>query len=408
MERVLVIGGGAAGLAAAISAAECGDRVTMLERMDRVGKKLLATGNGRCNLMNTGAQRYPGGAEFAAKVLEKCGVSEQTAFWHHLGLRLRQEEAGRVYPVSAQASSVLDALRLALDALNVRVETETAAERLEKTASGWTVYAGEKRFSADRVIVCGGGQAQPKLGSDGSALRLLTALGCEARPFAPALTQIVTDTSAIRGLSGIRVKASVAVMQGRQVLHAEEGELLFADYGVSGVCVMQCARFAHPGDTLCITLLQGMGFADGAEFRRELHWRRKAWAARPMTELLTGLCVPRLALALLRQSGWDSRRETCCGDMSAATVDRLTKLVQAWPLPIQGVRGFDQAQVSSGGASVAAFDPQTLSSLRFPGLHAAGEVLDVDGDCGGYNLMFAFGSGILAGCNGRKQPWMEK
>lgn len=405
MESVLVIGGGAAGLAAAIVAAECGDHVTILERMDRVGKKILATGNGRCNLMNVGQRRYPGGADFANQVLDACGVEEQTAFWHHLGLRLRQEEGGRVYPVSAQASSVLDALRLALDALSVRVETDTAVERLEKGKHGWHVTAGDKHFTADRVIVCGGAKAQPKLGSDGSTLPLLTALGCPSTPFAPALTQIMTDTTSLRGLSGIRVKARVAVVDGKSVVHEEEGELLFAEYGVSGVCVMQCARYAKAGRQLRISLMQGMGFADAAAFRREMHRRRKEWAQRPLTSLLTGVCVPRLATALMRQAGWNMAHEATCGQMSAAMVDSLTKTVQEWPLMIQGVKGFDNAQVASGGASVAAFDAHTMQLRTQPGIHAAGEVLDVDGDCGGYNLMFAFGSGILAGLNGRKAPW---
>lgn len=406
MGSVLVIGGGAAGLAAAIAAAECGDSVTVLEKMDRVGKKILATGNGRCNLMNTGAPRYPGNAAFAADVLAHCGASEQKSFWEHLGLRLRQEEAGRVYPVSAQASSVLDALRLQLAALHVRVVTGASIMALNCENDGWTAISADgQRFRANRVIVCGGGCAQPKLGSDGSALRLLTSLGCSATPFAPALTQIITDAAPLKGLSGIRVKAQVAVLDGKNVLHEEDGELLFADYGVSGVCVMQCARYAREGRNLRVSLTKGMGFADAGEFRRELHRRRKDWAQRPMTELLTGLCVPRLAAALMRQADWHVAESSLCGQMTADMAERLTKTVDAWMLPIRGVKGFESAQVASGGAAVADFDPATMANRRVPGLYAAGEVLDVDGDCGGFNLMFAFGSGILAGLDGRNAPW---
>ena len=409
MGSVLVIGGGAAGLAAAIAAAECGESVTLLEKMDRVGKKILATGNGRCNLMNTGAPRYPGNAAFAAQVLEKCGAAEQRAFWEHLGLRLRQEEAGRVYPVSAQASSVLDALRLQLSALRVSVRTGVAVVALCGENGGWTAIAADgTRYCADRVIVCGGGCAQPKLGSDGSALKLLTAAGCVATPFAPALTQIITDAAPLKGLSGIRVKAQVAVVDGKNVLHEEDGELLFADYGVSGVCVMQCARYARAGRMLRVSLLRGMGFADASEFRRELHHRRKAWAQRPMQELLTGLCVPRLAAALMRQAGWRLREDSLCGQMTADMAEQLTRTADAWLLAIHGVKGFESAQVASGGASVQAFEPATLEHRRQRGLFAAGEVLDVDGDCGGFNLMFAFGSGILAGLNGKNAPWTQK
>lgn len=408
MGSVLVIGGGAAGLAAAIAAAECGESVTILERMDRVGKKILATGNGRCNLMNTGEPRYPGNGAFAEKVLEKCGVSAQKAFWEHLGLRLRQEEAGRVYPVSAQASSVLDALRLQLNALRVEVRTGVSVTRLRGERDGWAATTADgTRYFGHRMIVCGGGCAQPKLGSDGSALKLLTDVGCSATPFAPALTQIITDAAPLKGLSGIRVKAQVAVMDGKNVLHEEDGELLFADYGVSGVCVMQCARFAREGRMVRVSLRKGMGFKDAGEFRRELHRRRKEWADRPMTELLTGLCVPRLSAALMRQAGWTVREESLCGQMTADMAEQLTRTVDAWLLPIRGVKGFESAQVASGGASVQEFDPATMENRRLKGLFAAGEVLDVDGDCGGFNLMFAFGSGILAGLNGKTAPWTQ-
>lgn len=409
MGSVLVIGGGAAGLAAAIAAAECGDTVTVAEKMDRVGKKILATGNGRCNLMNTGAPRYPGNAAFAADVLSHCGAEAQKAFWEHLGLRLRQEEAGRVYPVSSQASSVLDALRLQLTALHVRVVTGVSITALQRENDGWTALSADgQQFRANRVIISGGGCAQPKLGSDGSALRLLTNLGCPATPFAPALTQIITDSTPIKGLSGIRVKAQVAVIDRKSVLHEEDGELLFADYGVSGVCVMQCARYAKDGRVLRVSLVKGMGFADAGDFRRELHHRRKNWAQRPMAELLTGLCVPRLSAALMRQADWRVTESSLCGQMTADMAERLTKTADAWLLPIRGVKGFESAQVASGGASVADFDPATLQNRRLPGLYAAGEVLDVDGDCGGFNLMFAFGSGILAGLDGRNAPWTHE
>ena len=155
MGTVIVIGGGAAGLAAAIAAAECGDQVTILERMDRVGKKILATGNGRCNLMNTGERRFPGGNALADAVLDRCGVAEQTRFWHHIGLRMRQEDGGRVYPVSGMASSVLDALRFAADALGVEMITGVHVTGLFQARHGWTVMSGEQKWKADRVIVAG-------------------------------------------------------------------------------------------------------------------------------------------------------------------------------------------------------------------------------------------------------------
>ena len=408
MDSVIIIGGGAAGMTAAIAAAMCGDRVTVLERMDRVGKKILATGNGRCNLMNTGELRYPGGNDFAQQVLARMGAREQQAFWETLGLRLRQEDGGRVYPVSNAASSVLDTLRQTMRLLNVDVVTEAEVDGLSQSRKGWLVTAGDRRWTAQRVIVAGGGCAQPKLGSNGSAWPLLTGLGHKmARP-EPALTQIITDTAPIRGLSGIRVRCGVCVTEGKREKYRESGELLFADYGVSGVCVMQCARFAAPGDIFHIDLTRAMGLNGAKELRKELDRRFNSWAGSPqMTklDLLTGLCVPKLAIALMRGAGIEKPQEQPASSVTPAQLDRLAQLAADFCLTVKGVKGFDSAQVTAGGVRTDAFDPATLASRLAPGVHAAGEVLDVDGDCGGYNLMFAFGSGLLAGLNGRPHPW---
>lgn len=405
MGTVLVIGGGAAGLAAAIAAAECGDQVTLLERMDRVGKKILATGNGRCNLMNTGARRYPGGTALANAVLEACGVREQQRFWQHLGLRMRQEDGGRVYPISGMASTVLDTLRFSADALDVTTITGVHVTGVFRARHGWTVMAGEDKWKAERVIVAGGGCAQPKLGSDGSTWRLLTELGHRMVEAKPALTQIITDTGMIKGLSGIRLRTRVRLTSRNREKYQEIGELLFADYGVTGVCVMQCARYADPGDVIHVDLIRAFGFDDEDDFRQELQRRRLKWNHRPMAELLTGLCVPKLAQALLQQVCSGNWQRCSCMDLSDHTIEGLVALASDFALTIKGVKGFDSAQVTAGGIAADEFDPLTLESRIAPGVHAAGEVLDVDGDCGGFNLMFAFGSGILSGLNGRSAPW---
>ena len=402
MGTVIIIGGGAAGLAAAIAAAECGDQVTILERMDRVGKKILATGNGRCNLMNTGAPRFPGGSTLAEAVLSRCGVGEQTRFWRHLGLRMRQEDGGRVYPISGMASTVLDALRFAAEALQVEIITGVQVTGVFKARHGWTVMAGENKWKAERVIVAGGGCAQPKLGSDGSCWALLTSLGHTMVEAKPALTQILTDTSKIKGLGGIRVRTNVSVTRGEDVVYREAGELLFADYGVTGVCVMQCARYVLPGDLLHIDLTGAMGFERPEEMREELNRRRREWRMRPGSELLTGLCVPKLAQALMQTTGI---KLNTCEELNAAVIERMVNTASDFTLAVRGVKGFDSAQVTAGGIHAGEFRADTMESLSAQGVHAAGEVLDVDGDCGGFNLMFAFGSGILAGLNGRECPW---
>jgi len=412
MGSVIVIGGGAAGMTAAIAAAMCGDRVTLLERMDRVGKKILATGNGRCNLMNTGEPRYPGGTALAGDVLSRFGAEAQKRFWEHFGLRMRQEDGGRVYPVSGAASTVLDTLRQALAALGTETITGAHVDSIRRAKHGWTVTAGESVYRAERVIVAGGGCAQPKLGSDGSTYKLLQSLGHTMVRARPALTQIVTDMDPIRGLSGIRVRTKVTVTSGKQLKYAESGELLFADYGVTGVCVMQCARYVAPGDELHIDLTRAMGFGDPDAFRNELLRRNSLWRTSPcdrerisQRDMLTGLCLPKLAIALFRNAGIENSHEASENGLSSSVIDRLVRQASDFRLRVKGVKGFESAQVTAGGIAADEFDPATMASRIAPGIHAAGEVLDVDGDCGGYNLMFAFGSGILAGLNGRPAPW---
>ena len=393
--EIVVIGGGAAGMAAAIEAAGHGAKVTLLERMDRVGKKLLATGNGRCNLMNVGEACYPGGSTFAQSVLDKCGVAEQTAFWQELGVRLRVEDGGRVYPASGQASTVLDALRLAMDNLDVEVVTGASVKDLRPGKRGFTVTADAGTWRGDKVILAGGGCAQPKLGSNGSLWSIAERLGHTLVQPRPALTQIMTDTLPIKGLSGIRVKAEVAVVKAGRVLHEESGEVLFADYGISGVCVMQCARFAEQGSVMRLNLLRGMGFEDARQAEGELLRRKAAWGSQPMEKLLTGLCVPRLAGSLCMEAGIRFR-DRLIGSLKDSEAAALAQVLGAFDLPVKGVKGFDSAQVTAGGLDVREFDPATMASRLVPGLYAAGEMLDVDGTCGGFNLMFAFGSGLLA------------
>jgi len=392
--KTLIIGGGAAGLCAAIAAARKGEKVTVLERMDRVGKKILATGNGRCNLLNAGPLRYPGNGEFARRVIDYPALK---AFFEGLGLTLRVEAEGRVYPASGQASSVLDVLRLNLERLGVQVITGCAVTGLQKTHKGFLARTSQGDFSADRVILCGGGKAAPKLGSDGSCYKLLKDLGHEIIPPRPALTQFKCESPFLKGLSGIRIKAKLWVTRGDKTLARQEGEALFTDYGVSGVCAMQLSRFGQEkGSLLHLDLRPALGVeGDALTFLLD---RKEAFSDVPMNRFFTGLCVARLAESLLRVT--DISGKTPAGQLPRHCWQRLAALMGDLPLPITGVNGFENAQVTWGGAAPWMFDPNTMESLICPGLYAAGEILDVDGDCGGFNLMFAWSTGIIAGGRG--------
>ncbi len=396
-QTTAIVGGGAAGLAAAFAACVRGDRVAVYERMDRVGKKMLATGNGRGNLMNSGDPRYPGGGDFARRVFEACGPDDLRLFWGRLGLRIAEEEDGRCYPITRQASTILDTLRFHLEVPSVSFLTGTRVTGLRRDGEMWRVTsdAGERAFR--RVIVCGGGMAQPKLGSDGSAYALLSSLGHRLVRPRPALTPIETDPAPIRGLAGIRVRCGVRVMRDSACLHEERGELLFTEHGVSGICVMQSARWAAPDTVLAIDLTDG---ADPDSILQALTARRDVtWRAHPAERLLTGLLPPRLAERVMEAAGVRIRdRRT--DDLPDEELRRLAETLRGFKLRVRGAKGFDAAQVTAGGIATDGFDPATLRSKLAPGIHAAGEILDVDGDCGGFNLMFAFAGGLLAGWDG--------
>ncbi len=411
-ETVVVIGAGAAGMAASISAAAMGDHVILLERNTLAGKKLSATGNGRCNLMNRHTPAYFGGIRFADAVMQRCGAERQTLFWDELGLKLAYEEEGRVYPRTYQAASVLDALKTGLDMrkVDLRLQTDVLKLQTEKnrmTAVVQSRESGKYEISCDRVIIACGGAAQPRLGGNRSGYELLMSLGHSLKPIRPALTGIVTDPKSVSGLSGIRVRCRVRLLKGEESLCEKRGELLFTDWGVSGICVMQCSCLADcDGNVLELNLTDEL-FIHAEDALSELKLRRKRFAALSPQALLNGILLPRLSYAVCKQAGLSLRGEKT-GELSDEQLRRVAETVTHYRIQVKELKGFDYAQVTAGGISCDEFDPETMASKINPKVHAGGEVLDVTGDCGGFNLMFAFGSGILAGENGRRARKCER
>ena len=399
-EGLIIIGGGASGLAAACIAAVAGAGTLLLEKEERVGRKLLATGNGRCNLLNFGEPAYFGDSAFAEAVLSACSVSEVAEFFMDLGLLIRQEEDGRAYPLAGQASGVLDCLRLKTEGSPyVRVRTGCTVSDFGQSDGGFAVrLQNGETFEAERLIVAAGGPAAPRLGGSGSLIKSLAAMGHRFSPFRPALSALVTDTAPIKGLSGQRVPAYLTLYGEGKPLSASAGELLFTDYGLSGVCAMQLSRDA------------GEGLETGREMTVSLDFSPLAGLGEPLMRRislneLNEETSYQAMLALLREREGRLGRER----LYAGMLPRLMAVkVQSLPLPeaarwltglrlrVTGVKGFDAAQVSAGGLLCADFDPLTLRSRLVPGLYAAGEMLDVDGDCGGFNLLFAWATGILA------------
>ena len=394
---VLIIGGGAAGLTAALSASGEGARAAVLEAAPRIGRKILASGNGRCNLCNMGAPRYYGGQKLAEAVLAQCPVSRVLDFFHQIGLVTVEEAGGRVYPACGQAAAVLDTLRRALDERAVPVICDAPAKAIARQGRTFAVETPQGVFAAPRVILCCGGIAGGKLGHDGSAYALLTGLGHHLVPPRPALTQLATEKRAVKGLSGLRLPARLTLCDGEMPVSAAQGEVLFADYGVSGVCAMQLSRDA---DALLRAGKKPMLYID---FSPMLGLVPRIYDRVAPEEPLQNLS--RMEAFLRQRAHMLGQEGLLCGlaprllaqRLEGLRPDALARRLCAFPCPIIGVRGFENAQVTAGGLAAGEFIPETLASRRIPGLYAAGEMLDVDGDCGGYNLQFAFASGILAG-----------
>ena len=399
--EVIIIGGGASGLAAACVLADAGVPALVLEKEEKAGRKLLATGNGRCNLLNFGPPVFFGDAAFARQALSHCGAAEVAAFFAGLGLGLREEEGGRAYPLPNQAAAVADSLLARLqESPGVKIRTGARVTDVRRAEGGFLVETADGgRFSAPRLIAAPGSPAAPRLGGSGELLGVLARLGHGLVPPRPALCPLETETAAIRGLSGLRAPAWLTLFIGGEPACAAAGEALFTDYGVSGVCAMQLARDA------------GRGLQDGREVILSVDFSPLCGLAPPLMRRLSPSEL-RAGPARREMQGLLEARFARLGPGRAYTgllPRALANKVRGLPLPeaaewlsglrlrVTGVKGFDQAQVAAGGLSCAGFDPETFQSRSVPGLYVTGEALNVDGDTGGFNLLFAWAGGILAG-----------
>ena len=420
---VAVIGGGASGLMAAIAAArglrdsktksikhpgepspnDREDRVVVLERCDRIGRKLLATGNGRCNFSNTGIESalyHP--APWVEQVYSMLPPVRIHESFESMGLMIRCED-GRLYPASGTGTSVLDVLRLELDRLQVALECDFSAIKLLPKKGGWLLEAADGRqLLARRVILAAGGKASPQLGSDGSGYALFTGLGHGLRPIEPALTGLRCPVHEVRSLglkslNGVRLQAKADWYQAafagdKMVLKASEtGEILFREYGLSGIAIFQLSRWTGPGE-IRLDLFPELRFEDLLQkliqMRQTLGWRSRE-------AFLVGTLHKRVIQVLMQQASLQAKGTAA--DFTDADLKKLAGSMKDWRFPMAGNTGWQQAQITLGGLSVQEFDPLTLESKIQPGLYAAGEILDVDGPCGGFNLHWAWTSGWLAG-----------
>lgn len=402
--RLAVIGGGASGLFAAVSAAEYARNnrikaeITVYEANSRVGKKILATGNGRCNFTNSdiSINNYHGERKFAEKVYEEFDNKAVVDFFNRAGLYSKSDFAGRIYPLSFQASSVLDALRYEVKRLKIEEKTDTKISVLKKHKNGYML---NETYYADRVIVACGGKAAPVHGSDGSGFRLLESFGIHPTSLVPALTPLIVENFT-KGLKGIRAQGTITLRSSGKVLASDTGEIQYTDYGLSGIPSMQvsgaAARALDVNKTV-IASVDSCPSMSGEQLKKELTALIKHNPSLPGEMLLSGLMPKRLGVTLLGGCSVNPAKEV--GIIHGAVIDKIVGAVKDKKYKISSVKGFSDAQVTSGGIRASEIDPETMELKKAHGIYVCGEIIDVDGDCGGYNLQWAWSSGHKAGIN---------
>ena len=403
--RICVIGGGASGLCAAIAAAEAGAEVTVIEHGPRVGKKLLSTGNGKCNLSNVDQElaHYHGDREFIKGIFEEVSYGEVIAFLTRQGIFTRNRN-GYLYPFSEQASAVLDVFRFALRRLSVEVlvneEIETVSVSENKEGGKvFTVHSTSGKLAFDRLILAAGSKAAPGTGSDGSGYKLAGAFGHNIRKPLPALVSLKSDTYFCKELKGLRFSSAASLYIDGELKAREEGELQFTDYGLSGIPVFQLSHIAsealdlkHPPEIrISVDLMPIMSVS---ELTGYLLVRREADPRKQAAEFLIGVLPKSLAILINRLCGVRNTAEV--SSLSAKKLEQMAAQIKSLDFNITGTGGFEKAQTCTGGIVTSELTGRLCSRL-VEGLYFSGEIIDVNGDCGGYNLTWAFATGILAG-----------
>ena len=404
--KVAVVGGGAAGMMAAVQAAYAGARVTVYERNDRVGKKILSTGNGKCNFSNEdmrAACYYGSGAGYVDGFYKQFGVAETKTFFRELGMRIKDRN-GYLYPASEQAATVLDVLRYEMERLGIeicagcRVTGIDGPENPGCRLTLETETAAYKKRTYDAVILACGGRAAPKTGSDGTGLAMAKRLGHRIVPTVPALTALRCRETFWKQVAGVRCEARLMLYIDGNAVSSVQGELQLTDYGISGIPVFQFSRIAayalQEGRTVTvkIDLMPDPGAADTQEAFWAQRWERQK--RQSMEQFVTGTVNKKVGLLLLKLAGI-RETETVC-EIEGARRRKLEQLFHAFEVTVKGTNSFEQAQVCAGGVDFAEVTDR-LESVRRPGLFFAGEMLDIDGICGGYNLQWAWSSGAVAG-----------
>lgn len=376
-KTITVIGGGPSGMTAAISAARQGAKVRLIEKNGILGRKLLATGNGRCNLTNTGSPDAAG----------------TLYFFKELGLLTREEEEGRVYPYPEQAAAVQEVLISGLSDLKVEVLCGLEVKTIEREASGFRIIVSDAdSLLTDAVILATGGKAGPQYGSTGDGYRFAKAFGHTVVRLMPSLVQMVSDQPFFKTLKGVRAKGQAELVREDRVVDRESGEIQFTEDGLSGICIFNLSKEYVRGDIIRIDLFPN--------YRKDqlediLIKRAETLKNSNMSGFFTGMLHKKLVPVISSELSLDENRKTA--GLSREDITRTVRLLKGWEISVTGTKGWKEAQVTAGGVDLAEIDPNTMESRLAPGLYFAGELLNVDGKCGGYNLQWAWSSGLAAG-----------
>lgn len=405
---LIIVGGGAAGLTSALIAKDSGLDVAIIEGTDRIGKKILTTGNGRCNISNATINNNRYHSEnpyFFQQTLDSFNLVRTIDFFACLGIPLVTLEGGKMFPMSLQASSVIDILRFSIEEKHIPLYTNTKVKEITKNKNGFKISTTDNTtYECDKLIIATGGKSAPKTGSDGSGYILAKQLGHSVISTVPALVQLKLNYTRLKALSGVKFDGYAEIFINDKFVQKEFGEILFTDYGISGPPILQLSRAVSYGlaenskVSLKIDMLPTISSENLIEFL-ENHW--SVFGNRSILDSFIGIINKKVIPIILKEAKIEDFHKPCC-DLDWKEKNAIYELLKQWQFEVSGTNSFANAQVTAGGINTKEINPQTLESNIVPNLYFAGEVLDVDGDCGGFNLQWAWSSGAIAGINASK------
>ena len=405
MTKIGIIGGGASGIMAAITAARQGAQVTIFEHNSSLGKKILATGNGKCNFSNLNQNDnnyFSEHMEFPEKIIKQFTPQNTIAFFESIGMMVKDKN-DYLYPATMQASTVLELLLLELGKQKVKIVTGIQILEISKKKNEFQMKTADSIFNMDKVILCCGSKASPKTGSDGSGYEYARKFGHTIVKPLPALVQVKCQGNYFKGISGVRTQANVSLFINGVYKDSNLGELQLTDYGISGIPVFQISR--HIAKALerkekvdvYIDFLPEVGMEQLSDF---LEKRKNLSGDKTIEEFLCGLFQKKIIAMILKEYKLKSSRKI--KEFSLEELKKLFMWIKKFYVQVIGTNSFEQAQICLGGVNVDEVDEKMQSKI-VSGLYFAGEILDVDGKCGGYNLQWAWTSGYVAGFYGAKE-----